>query len=349
MNIAVYVSTHGYGHFVRAGAVCLRLAERIDARFLVCAAAPRVLWPPALALRTEWREFAADAGVVQSGDLAVDLQATRARVDRFVRGFADQVEREAAWLRNRAVGFVIGDVPPLAFAAAYRAGLKSAAVANFSWDWIYREMGMEAAADQAADAYARAGTLFALAPDTPMPAFGRRIDAGLLGRKAATDRHLVREALRVKPHHRLVLLSLRAEGRNAAVRLPAPMLDVFYVMPGDAGSRDDLVSFPVGRAYEDVVAAADVVVTKPGYGIVGDTAANGTPMLWAARQGFPEDDALQVWIQANLLSRRVGAEELARGAWREALEDLLDKARRDPLPVPAAARVAEEITRLIAD
>src|SRR5204863_361743 len=32
---------------------------------------------------------------------------------------------------------VVGDIPPLAFAAAARAGVKALALGNFTWDWIY--------------------------------------------------------------------------------------------------------------------------------------------------------------------------------------------------------------------
>ena len=33
----------------------------------------------------------------------------------------------------------MGDIPPLAFAAAHAAGLPSVAVANFTWDWVYED------------------------------------------------------------------------------------------------------------------------------------------------------------------------------------------------------------------
>ena len=49
-------------------------------------------------------------------------------------------------------------------------------------------------------------------------------------------------------------------------------------------------TLPAGLAYQDVVAAADLVITKPGYGIVSECVANGTPLLYTSRGRFVEYD-----------------------------------------------------------
>ena len=53
---------------------------------------------------------------------------------------AARVAREAQWLRSAGARVVLGDIPPLAFDAAAAAGVPSIALANFSWDWIYRHL-----------------------------------------------------------------------------------------------------------------------------------------------------------------------------------------------------------------
>ena len=70
-----------------------------------------------------------------------------ARAARFYGTFDRRVDAEAALLRPRRATVVVGDIPPLAFAAAARAGVPSVAVGNFTWDWIYG----------AYDAFERAG------------------------------------------------------------------------------------------------------------------------------------------------------------------------------------------------
>ena len=50
--------------------------------------------------------------------------------------------------------------------------------------------------------------------------------------------------------------------------------------------------YDAGVRYEDLVGAADAVVTKPGYGIVSEAIANDTAMLYTARGHFPEYDVI---------------------------------------------------------
>ena len=50
--------------------------------------------------------------------------------------------------------------------------------------------------------------------------------------------------------------------------------------------------YGAGLRYEDLVAAVDVVVTKPGYGIISDCVANDTAMLYTSRGRFVEYDVL---------------------------------------------------------
>ena len=45
-------------------------------------------------------------------------------------------------------------------------------------------------------------------------------------------------------------------------------------------------------AIEDLVRAADVVVTKPGYGIISEAIANDAALLYTSRGRFVEYDVL---------------------------------------------------------
>ena len=47
-----------------------------------------------------------------------------------------------------------------------------------------------------------------------------------------------------------------------------------------------------GLRYEDLVRGADVVVTKPGYGIISEAIANDAALLYTSRGQFVEYDVL---------------------------------------------------------
>src|SRR5262249_20264405 len=82
-------------------------------------------------------EGATDTGAVQVDSLRLDEAATvRAAVD-FYRDFPARIDREAALLAEHRAALVVADAPPLACAAAARAGVPAVVLSNFTWDWIY--------------------------------------------------------------------------------------------------------------------------------------------------------------------------------------------------------------------
>jgi L-arabinokinase len=81
----------------------------------------------------------------------------------------------------------------------------------------------------------------------------------------------------------------------------------------------------VGRGfrYEDLVAAVDVVLTKPGYGIVAECITAGTAMLYTSRGSFREYDVLVAGLSRFARSRFLAQTDLFGARWRAALDALL--------------------------
>ena len=55
---------------------------------------------------------------------------------------------------------------------------------------------------------------------------------------------------------------------------------------------DEQALYDAGWRYEDLVAAVDVVATKPGYGIIAECAAHQTALLYTSRGHFIEYEVL---------------------------------------------------------
>src|SRR6185369_15556750 len=100
---------------------------------------------------------------------------------------------------------------------------------------------------------------------------------------------------------------------------------------------------PAGLRYQDLVAAADVVVSKPGYGIVSECVANGTALLYTSRGRFIEYDVFVAGMPDVLRCRYISQEDLLAGRWAEPIEALVaqpappQRPRIDGAPVAADA------------
>jgi hypothetical protein len=87
------------------------------------------------------------------------------------------------------------------------------------------------------------------------------------------------------------------------------------------------------------------VMTKPGYGIVADCIANGTPMLYTERGRFAEYDCLVDGIKAHLPNAFISAADLQAGRWAPALDQVLAQARRVPaIPIDGADVAAKVLS-----
>jgi L-arabinokinase len=99
-----------------------------------------------------------------------------------------------------------------------------------------------------------------------------------------------------------------------------------------------------GLRYEDLVRAVDVVISKPGYGIISDCIASGTAVLYTSRGRFPEYEVLVREMPRFLKCRHIGMQDFREGRWEASLDAVAAMA-----PPPDGPRTdgAQVVARLI--
>lgn len=351
-----YVSGHGFGHASRDIEVLNELGrQRPDVAVTIRTPAPRWLFDLTLTRPVDWRPRESDTGVVQLDSLRLDAAETIRRAEEFHARFDEEVEGEADWLGEEGATLVVGDIPPLAFAAAARAGIPSVALGNFTWDWIYEGYREHLSAEAALlptirEAYAHAALALRLPMAGGFDMFRRVEDLPFIARRARRTPADVRRQLHLPDDRPLVLLSFGGYGLSqidlsrlsslvgytivltadvtANRRSDATPGGERMLLPGNIEQIDERVLYSSGLRYEDLVAAVDIVVTKPGYGIIAECVANDTAILYTSRGHFVEYDVLvremPRWLRTGFISN----EDLLAGRWQEAL----DRLRKAPPP-----------------
>jgi hypothetical protein len=355
-TLVAYVSGHGFGHSVRTSTV-LAAVRALDPglRIAVVTTGPEAVFREALGSDLVFRHARPDVGLVQKGALVIDVEGTAAECEAFDREMPARVESEAAWLRDIGARLVLGDIPPLAFAAAAKAGVPGVGMSNFSWDWIYRHLApqeprLSAAADAAARAYAEATILLQLPFAGDLAAFPRRKEVPLVVRRPAVTRPEGRRRLRLGMAP-AVLLSFGGLGLPGLEFSVLSKLRSFQFLSEPTGSDAPpnvrVISLAElaarGMTYLDLVAAADVVVTKPGYGIVTDAIACRTRMVYTERGDFPEYPILVEGMTRWLPAVHVSNADLLGGHLRPALDAVLALPFPDPPRMDGAAEAARAL------
>jgi len=300
-----------------------------------------------------------DTGMVQADSLHVDEVESIARAKAFHATLGERADSEAAHLRRARTDLVIGDIPPLAFAAAALAGVPSIAVGNFTWDWIYAgypEQSPDVLIHDIRNAQRSIQTALRLPISAGFEGLERVTRTiPFIARHSRRERREVRRWLGVDVTRPLILLSFGAYGLPHLDVDRLSTLEEYSIVTTDypapvksgAGGRA-VVNVPERRLYgdgfryEDLVRAADVVVTKPGYGIVSECIANDVAILYTSRGRFPEYDVFVREMPKFLRVKFIDQSDLLAGNWRRALEELLSSPILAERPATDGAEVAAE-------
>jgi L-arabinokinase len=369
--IAWYITGHGFGHASRQIEIINRLRERLPAQSIrLRTAAKRWIFDLTLESAVEVEAAETDTGIAQIDSLRLDEAETLRRAAAFYATFDERVAKEAEYLRSIGAGLVVGDIPPLAFAAAHEARIPSIAIGNFTWDWIYEgydpdEKGMPELVPLVREATAKASEFirlpmwggFEMAPPD------RTHDIPLVARRSSRSPEETRRALGLPTDRTLVLLSFGGHGLSGLtpeafkgfgdryVAVLTGHLEMSNLRGGGLPvvEFDEQALYDAGWRYEDLVAAVDVVATKPGYGIIAECAANDTALLYTSRGHFVEYEVLVQEMPEFVRSQYIPKEALFAGEWVPYLEELLSQDRPMPADVTGAEQAAAHILARLHD
>ena len=366
--IVFYVSGHGFGHASRTIEVINAvLASRPETRIGVRTSAPRWLFDLTVKGKIAFSTLECDTGVVQIDALTLDEADTIRRAAAFHSDLVTRAASETRVLRELGAGLIVGDIPPLAFAVSAAAGIPSIALGNFTWDWVYADYPRVRLAPSLLPAIRGAYAKGSMALRLPMSAgfetFSNVKDIPLIARHATRTRQEVCKLLKLPADKPIVLMSFGGYGLPGldtdvlakfkkytvitAANLPAGRTrnEPPAARKGSFISVNEEAMYDAGVRYEDLVGAAEAVVTKPGYGIISECIANDAAVLYTSRGHFPEYDVLVEDMPKYLRTAFISQEDLFAGKWESHLTKLLAQPRLKNYKKPETngAEVAAEI------
>ena len=358
-GLALYVTSHGFGHLNRSVAVINRMPPEVP---VTIRCHPNLFdhWRERLRRAATLEAHVSDVGALNPpGDsAATDAEGTLALAARVHAEALARVDDEARKLRDEGTAAVLCDIPPVPLVAARRAGVPGFLLANFTWAEIYAPLAKRVGGDaprlvaELRQAYRQATTTFRAEPALRLLDTGPIIEVGMVVTPGRHRKDELRKQLGLTAADKLVYFYI---GRYGQANLGWERLEklgrkgIHFVgfHPAPSGPIANLhVVPPEGWTGADLAASTDAIVAKAGYGTTCEAIVAGTPMIYPPRTGFAEhralDRALRAWGGGVPASAREFAE------FR--LEKLLGRAfslKPGPPPFPAdgAARIAERLTQ----
>ena len=332
MNIAVYISGHGFGHLAQMAPVLNRIHQiRPECRFLIRCALSEGELRARLDFDFELDAESVDIGVIQKSAIEEDRDGSIALMRQWTATMADRIEREIDVLNRFKPSLVFSNISPLAFPAARALGIPSVGLATLDWFTIYSHWleTDDPVITTLKEAYEMCDLLLTPPMAMDMDQFPRRQSIPLIAAHPSVDTSPFE---RTRKHVALVIFG----GSNQPafdIKALAAMDAWQFLIPSalhEAPENVTSITFGPGCMAVDLMPFVDVVVCKPGYGILAESWRTGTPMAWVERPDFPEYPMLKAWLEDVFPSHGMNRTDFGKGRWLSALSGALASTRQFP-------------------
>jgi L-arabinokinase len=348
--IAFYITGHGFGHAVRSYQVIRALKKAVPQwQIHVRTTAPKWLFQDPSA-PVAYHQMKIDIGIIQKDSLAMELTETLRSCRDLHEQASSLIASELAFLRQHRIALIASDIPPLAFEVAAQAKIPSVAITNFAWNWIYRAYLEQYPAflpliEEMESFYRKATLAMTLPYACDLSVFPSREAIPWITRSSSRSKQEARAKFALPQSATIVLLTFGGLGLE---RLPWKRLqrlrDYYFVGTDKKRQCEGNVSVlpEMQPEYCDLVRAADVIIAKPGYGIVADIIAHKVPVLYVERDDFPESPYLIQALNDLATAEFLPVHDLLSGNIEPQLARLLTRDRYWPAVALNGARIAAE-------
>ncbi|MFN8607861.1 MAG: hypothetical protein U0931_10030 [Vulcanimicrobiota bacterium] len=331
--IAYYITAHGYGHAGRSLEVIAELEKSVPVT--VVSEVPEAFFRPRF--QGFYRAMAFDCGLIQRDSVRGDVPATLRKIRSIMAATPTLLEQEQRFLEGYSL--VVVDSPSLPLRAARLARIPGVALTSFGWDYIYRPF---VAQDPAwlevcqwfQDGYQEA--TLALQYPFSAPIAAKTETVPLVSRPGRSRRQEIARETGADPDRPWALVWFHQLDMDPALLRGLPY-ELLTRMDWPQARRSSL-------PFADQVASADVVITKPGFGILSDCIANARPIVYVPRDDFNEAYLLEEAIGKFTAFARIEPADLYGGNWLPCLEAArAARPAQPPPPQDGAAQIARRI------
>jgi len=331
MHLCFSITAHGNGHAAISCSVINRVMLHYpQVKISVMTLLPKSYLDSRLVSAFDYYPIGSDFGMLMSSPISIDIVNSRHQYQTLFNHWQHYVDKEKQLLSEIKADVVISNISPISLDAAHQLGIKSASVAPFNWAQIYQAYCLDGSVEtrevyqKMVSVYQAVGLVFKPLPFVPLDD-GKEIVIASINDQPITDLLAVQNKL-PSDVDKIGLLALGG--------FPFP-LDLqnwptikgmhWLVDQGIPASRPDMSQIKsLNIPFLQLIAACDVVITKPGYGTYCEIAwlakYKKIRVISLKRPDWPETPYLN-----QFLEQRVPFVEVDRGALTgQALEIVIE-------------------------
>jgi|GEM_PF-2064092 len=298
-----YASNHGFGHLTRVMAIIDQLMVIGDYRISLVTGDKQgefaKFYLKKYGDRIEVRTKDIDVGIIcYENSLDVDVKKSNHHIKNYLNTLDYMVEEEVAFYRDRSNVRIIVDISILGIRLGKILGVPTTLITNFTWCEQYEHFHMDRdIIDTFEREYRSCDSIIEYDVSLGMERYGKTIKTGVLSREIDYSKV---EELR-KKYGRILMVSCGKSASLGNIKIINFEGTIIKTSGIEVESSCPVIELPLSVSNtQDYVAASEMIITKAGWGTIGEGLVGHTPMLLIERDVREDSE-----MTANLVERRL--------------------------------------------
>lgn len=296
MYIALYISSHGFGHMTR----CLGIMENILNTshynlYIVCGKRQNDFARIYLAKykdRIIYKDLVTDIGLVnKESSLEVDKLSLGQELIKFTSSWEEIVSDEYDFLKNLNIKCIVSDISPIGTLVGNKLQLPVVLITNFTWVEQYEYIGIdESIIDKYRQAYSYVTKLIKYDLCLPISIVNCKniYEVGFTCRQIDLDK----VGKIKKQYGNSILVTCGKSANLNTINIKNFKGTIFTTSGIDITCEDgcNIVNLPIDILdTQNYIAASDIIITKAGWGTIAEAVIGNTPLVLIERPSAIED------------------------------------------------------------
>ena len=318
MYIALYISSHGFGHMTR----CLSLIENIlkNTQYNIYIACGKKqndfarIYLSKYKSRIIYKDLETDIGLINKDNtLEVDKEKLESELVEFVLSWDDVVNEEVEELKNLNIKSIVSDISPIGCLVGNKLNIPVTFITNFTWIEQYAHLGIDENLInkfRTAYSYINKFIQYDLCLAKNYINVNEVYNGGFVCREI--DKSKVDE-IKAKYGNSIFITCGKSASLNS-INIKNFSGTIFTTSGIDIITENDcnIIKLPIDILdTQNYIAASDIVITKAGWGTIAEAIIGHTNLVLIERPSAKEDTFNIEKIKENNLGISIKEEELA--------------------------------------
>lgn len=318
MYIVLYISSHGFGHMTRCLGIMENILNTSDYNlYIVCSKKQNDFARIYLAKykdRVIYKDLVTDIGLInKQNSLEVDKLSLQQQLLEFISSWEEVVNDECYFLKNLNIKCIVSDISPIGTLVGHKLQLPVVLITNFTWVEQYEYIGIdESIINKYRQAYSYVTKFIKYDLCLPISSINCQeiYEVGFTCRDIDHDR-----VEKIKQQHgKSIMVTCGKSANLNTINIKNFNGTIFTTSGIDITCEEDcnVINLPINILdTQNYIAASDMVITKAGWGTIGESVLGHTNLVLIERPSAKEDSFNIEKIKENKLGISIAEKDLS--------------------------------------